>query len=300
MATTSPATASPSQPDPGGYVYRDRDPPPPWNGERPEATLKQYLKDLQLWEAVTDLPLTKRGPKLVQALTGPGVKTVTKALTAAFEPYQETALPRAMEAALFGNARTHKETIPQYLLRFQNAQRALRDEGVELPSKAKGYLLYRQSNLDKDLDARLLTWLAGDYSEDVVMANLRRLDRAIQEGGRKPSVYYEDHFEDETGGGEDDWPEPETYYEDYAEDYADHMHHHSAHQKIYYQDPVTDEAFQEIVEEDELLEVLASYQDVRDSLRMARNGRGYYPKACKGILWTDAGCQRQAEGACET
>ena len=31
----------------GGFVYRDRDPPPTWNGEKPESTLKPFLKDFQ-------------------------------------------------------------------------------------------------------------------------------------------------------------------------------------------------------------------------------------------------------------
>ncbi|CAE7843272.1 GIP, partial [Symbiodinium necroappetens] len=191
-----------------------------------------------------------------------GVKTVIKALTSAFEPYQETALPRAMETALYGHARAHKE----------------RSRSVDLPSKAKGYLLYRQSNLDKELDARLLTWLAGDYSEDVVVANLRRLDRAIQEGSRKNNAYYEGLEEDDAGDAEGEWQEHEAYYEDYGNAIDDD----EALEETYYQDPAPDEAFQDVVEEDELLEVLASYQDVRDSLRMARNGRGYYPKGSKG------------------
>ena len=100
----------------GQPVVRDRDPPPSWNGEKPETTWKVFLRDLELWEAVTDLPKAKRGVKLVQALSGAakeavqsitvsdliaedGLKKVTKALSDAFAPYQETALPRAMETA---------------------------------------------------------------------------------------------------------------------------------------------------------------------------------------------------------
>ena len=28
----------------GAFQYRDRDPPPSWNGEKPESTLKPYLE----------------------------------------------------------------------------------------------------------------------------------------------------------------------------------------------------------------------------------------------------------------
>ena len=155
---------------------RDRDPPPGWNGERPDTSWKPFLRDVELWEAVTDLPKAKRGVKLVQALSGPakeavqsltvsdliaedGLKKVTKALKDAFAPYQETALPRAMESAIFGAARSHKESLPEYIVRFQQAQATLRSEGVDLPNKAAGYLLYRQANLDRDSEAKLTTWL---------------------------------------------------------------------------------------------------------------------------------------------
>ena len=40
-----------------------------------------------------------------------GLKKVTKALKDAFESYQETVLPKAMEAAFFGAARSHKESL---------------------------------------------------------------------------------------------------------------------------------------------------------------------------------------------
>ena len=46
-------------------------------------------------------------------------------------------------------------------------------------------MLYRQANLDHELDARLTTWLAGDFSLDNVTASLRRLERVSAEGGKK-------------------------------------------------------------------------------------------------------------------
>ena len=277
----------------GGYVYKDRDPPPAWGGERPESSLKPYLKDLQLWEAVTDVPANKRGPKLVQVLTGAareavrhlevetltkedGLKQVVKALVDAFQPYQETALPRAMEAALYGPNCAHREPISDFLVRFTQSQRALRDEGVELPSKAQGYLLYRQANLDKDLEARLLTWLAGDYSLDAVTANLRRLDRAMNEGHKRGTTFYEDggHTDDDD---QDRYPdEHDAYYQDYA--YDQEPAHEEQNEETYYQQPALEDVFDEVVEEDDLLDVLASYKDVRESMRQSRNGRGFYPK----------------------
>ena len=98
--------------------------PPMWDGLRPESTLKRYLKELDLWEAVTEIPKAKGAVKVYQALSGTvkeaveslsvaeltsedGVKQIRKLLQDAFSPYQETASPRAMETTIFGQPRVH-------------------------------------------------------------------------------------------------------------------------------------------------------------------------------------------------
>ena len=81
--------------------------------------------------------------------------------------------------------------------------------------------MYRQANLDKDVEGRLLTWLAGDYS-----LNPWR--------------------------GEDDLPD-----------------------------------------------VLASYKDIRESMRQTRNARGFYPKSAANSFgpMPNAGSQATSKGA---
>ena len=185
----------------GGWTYRDKDPPPGYDGVNPQSTFKPYLRDLELWQAASDVPEEKQGLKLVQVLTGAAkaaVNTLTvkeikgaegypnvKKLKEAFEPFVETALPRAMENAFYGQPRGHKEGVSEFLVRFQRAQAVLKDEGITLPTKAAGYLLFRQANLDSELEARLVTWLAGDYSLDTVLTNLRRLERVTSDHGKK-------------------------------------------------------------------------------------------------------------------
>ena len=48
------------------WVYRDKDPPPAYSGENPQSTFRGYLRDLELWQAATDVPEDKQGLKLVQ------------------------------------------------------------------------------------------------------------------------------------------------------------------------------------------------------------------------------------------
>ena len=121
-----------------------------------------------------------------------GFANVLKKLKEPFEPYVETALPRAMENAFYGAPRGHKESISEFLIRFQRAQAVLKDEGITLPVKAAGYLLFRQANLDGELEARLVTWLGGDYSLDTVITNLRRLERVHADGGKRTFLVEEE------------------------------------------------------------------------------------------------------------
>ena len=136
-----------------------------------------------------------------------------------------------------------------------------KDEGGELPTKAVGYLLHRQANLDPELDGRLTTWLAGDYSKDNVLAKLRRLERVHQEGSKKAFV-----FDDPENPDGDSWGEEtqgEIYYQEDSEDDEGY---------IYLGDAEPSEVF----EEEDLLEALASYQEVRQRIKDQRLGRKYF------------------------
>lgn len=48
---------------------KDRDPPPAFDGTEPDA-LKKYLRDLELWRWVTDVPKVKHGVKVLMQLSG--------------------------------------------------------------------------------------------------------------------------------------------------------------------------------------------------------------------------------------
>ena len=259
-------------------MFRDRDPPPSYSGENPQSTFRPFLRDLELWQASTDIPVEKQGVKLVQGLKGPakaavdalpvssikgpnGYKEVLKALKDAFQPYVETALPRAMEQVFFGAPRHHKESLADYLVRASNAQALLKDEGVDLPSKASGYLLFRQANLDSELEARLTTWLAGDFSKDNVVANLRRLERVHQEGSKK--VLLAD-FGDADGEEAGHFEEQEAFLYDGPEE-------DSGEDFVY----LNDGDLAEVMDEDEVMEALATYQQVRQHLKDTRLGRKF-------------------------
>lgn len=63
----SMATASGVQGGQGGY--RDRDPPPFFDGSEPEG-FRQYLRDLSLWEWESEIPKEKHAVKVLRQLGG--------------------------------------------------------------------------------------------------------------------------------------------------------------------------------------------------------------------------------------
>ena len=249
-----------------GWVYQDKDPPPGYSREKSQSTFKSYMRDLELWKAGTDVPAEKQGLKLVQILSGAaksavevltvdeikgadGYANVVKKLKAAFAPYVETALPRALEAALYRHQRSPKETLTDYLIRFQKSQAQLQDEGVTLPPKAAGYLLYRQ-----------------DFSVDSVTANLRRLERVSAEGSKK--VFWADGPEGPEEEVEESYAEPNLILYDeggWPEDLEDDD------PNVYLQEGDLDEVLEE-----EVADALATYQQVRQQIKDTRLGRQFF------------------------
>ena len=133
-------------------------------------------------------------------------------------------------------------------------------EGLDLPTKASGYLLYRRANLDKESEAKLTIWLQGDFSLDAVLLNLRKLGRVAVESKRE-------------------WPEEEEG-EDYFPTFEPELEGASAEDG-------------EVIEEDDLIDILASYQDVRRALRQNRNARAWILSSGKSRLKGQGGSRQR-------
>ena len=174
-------------------VYRDRDPPPSYDGESPELTFRAFQKSVQLWEFETDIPAKKRGVKLLRALKGAaqlavedmevdditselGVKNIMEKLKDYFHPHLEVSLPRAFETAVCGTPRQSKESFAEYVKRMERSFAHLAKEGVDLPDSARGYIHFRQASLSEPQEWRLLTWAEGKYTRAEITNALRRLD----------------------------------------------------------------------------------------------------------------------------
>jgi len=256
----------------GGY-YRDREPPPSYNGDEPELTFRTFEKNVRLWEYETDIPVAKRGVKLLRALSGAarlavdemafeeiadesGVRNIMRRLQEHFLPHLEVSLPRAFEAAVYGPPRPAKEGFNEYLAKMDKAFIRLKKEGVELSDEAQGYIIYRQAALSESQEQRFLVWADGKYDRSSVIKALRKLDKAVKEKNKaafvvedeqEPNVFYQQEFFDLVAKEEDD-------------------------NVVYLQEGDLDE----VIDEEDMMAALASYQEIRRAVREQDKGRGYY------------------------
>jgi len=184
-----------------GYGYRDREPPPAYDGIDPEMTFRVWEKNVRLWEFETDVPSNKRGVKLLRMLQGTarlavdemsfeevacedGIRNIISKLKEYYLPHLEVSLPRAFESAVYGPCRSSKEGFMEYIARMDKAFVRLRKEGVDLPDGAQGYIIYRQSSLSEAQDQRFLVWSDGKYDRVSVVKALRKLDKVVKEKGK--------------------------------------------------------------------------------------------------------------------
>ena len=272
MATS--AAAAPSEG--AGYSMRDREPPPGYDGENPESTFVIWERNVRLWEFETDIQKNKRGVKLYRALSGTariaveempfdelacedGLRNLMQRLREFFNPHLEVSLPRAFETAVYGQPRQGREGFGEYIARMDRAFNRLKQEGVDLPESAQGYVIYRQAALNENQDQRFLVWSNGAYDRSSVVKALRKLDKVVKEKGKTGYLTDVPEYGNEIFAAEGN-----------VEDYEDE----SDGEYIYLQEG----DLSEVMEEQDVMTALANYKEIRQALKDQRNGRGYYGK----------------------
>lgn len=249
----------------GGGQWRDKDPPPSFDGE--VEGFKSYLRDLRIWRHETDAPSRKHGAKMLRGLTGPakdvceeieidqllseqGADLIIAKLKEYFQPHLETSMPKAFEKAVYGEPRKAKEGFSEFILRQDAAFRGLAEEGVKLSDQVKGYVMFRQGNLSQAQEDQVTTWTKGAFERGEVIRAFRKLDKVQREKSGRHYATYE--MEEEVT------PEDE---EDDSEEF------------VY----LGDGDLQQVYEENEIQEALATYQQVRKAIKEQKTARGYFP-----------------------
>ena len=96
-----------------------------------------------------------------------------------FAPHLEFSLPRAFEAAIYGEVRSTRETFDDFVIRMEHAFKELERQGVKLGDIVLGYyVMFRNVNLSESQESHLLTWGEGKYGRATVLKGLRRLHQA--------------------------------------------------------------------------------------------------------------------------
>ena len=256
-------------------------PPPTWDGSEPGLDLANFEKNVRLWEYESELDPTKRGVRLLRNLTGvaravgdtlefediacqKGVANLMAALKAHFAPHLEVSMPRAFERAIYGQPRSHKETMQEYLIRVERSFHLLEKEKVKVPDEAMGYVTYRQAALTESQDLKFTTWSNGKFDYKTVAACLRKLEKVIPEHKLKgqSSAFVQENEMDDAGTGMDtdgDWIDPDLLADESG-------------QWILIEEGDTDQVW----EEAEVQVALATYQEVRKAINAHQKGRQYY------------------------
>ncbi|CAE7477551.1 MHX, partial [Symbiodinium sp. KB8] len=179
----SPGESSGTPEGDEGPPLRDREPPPYYDGEDPGKSFKPWLRELELRAFDTEVPKAKHGTRILRRLGGvakaaaneletseivgeKGKDNIVARLKEYFAPHLETTMPKAFEAAVYGDCRGARESLGEYIVRMDAAFKNLKDEGVDLPSEAREYVMFRQARLNSVQEDQLTTWTEGRFSRD--------------------------------------------------------------------------------------------------------------------------------------
>ena len=275
MHSGSGAMAHAPETEAPAYHGGKEPPPPTWDGAEPGIQLAAFEKNVRLWEYESELDAKKRGVRLLRSLTGiarsvadtlefeqvaseKGVENIVSVLRKHFAPHLEVSLPRAFERAVYGQPRSSKETMQEYLIRQERNFYLLSKESLDLPDVAVGYIVYRQASLTESQELRFSAWSEGKYDMKTVATCLRKLEKVVPEHKeRRGSMAY--MLEDEQA--------PEEDHEDLSAV--------ETGQFVY----VEEDDLNQLWDEADVQVALATYHEVRKAIQAQQKGRQYYGKS---------------------
>ncbi|CAK8987801.1 Retrovirus-related Pol polyprotein from transposon RE1 (Retro element 1) (AtRE1) [Includes: Protease RE1 [Durusdinium trenchii] len=225
--------------------WKDKDPPPGFDGDVDK--FKDYLRELKMWRHETDVPAVRNEVEVDLILAEGSADTLIAKLKEYYAPHLESAMPKAFERAVYGEARKLKESFGEFIVRQDALFRELREEGVTLDDTVRGHIMFRQANLSQIQEDQVTTWSQGKFDRTSVVSALRKLEKVQRDRGGKHYLTADEVFSEEVDSDED----------------GDFIY-------------IGEDDLTQIYEESELNEALATYQQVRQAIREQRNGRGYF------------------------
>ena len=254
---------------------------PIWNGNA--SSLRSWLKLLALWEFESQVPIEKRGVKLLQSfpegsqprrtadtvptqilLSARGYGAILTALFEKYAPFLEASGPQTIDRFLFEGERSKNESFASFIAAKEISRQEMEAQmGERVSDKLCGRILLRQANLTEL--QREMVMLRGPALRtfDEVANLLRPLDRPeMLARGQDLSSSASRHFFAE-----------DTYLEESDENISEET------------EPLEDSEGNLLInmedreyDEEEALAIYAyssAYRDVRRELQQRRNERGY-------------------------
>ena len=167
-------------------------PPPEWDGAKME--FRDYKIKAKLWLRTTRTPPTARGPMLLKGLTGPpwehmkflaaddgwldnpdnGRILINLMDTKEYYGEEEReSMLAACSRITFHLRRAKGEKAQAFMLRWDDAERRVKEKGVNLPGEYQGFLLVTALQLTSDQIKLLLNYTRGSLQVSDVKAWLR-------------------------------------------------------------------------------------------------------------------------------
>ena len=171
---------------------------------------------------------------------------------------------------------------------MEYAFKELERQKVPLHDIAVGYVMFRHANLNEVQQSQMLTWGKGSYDRKTVVENLRRLDKGNFDARRKGPSHYVTEVDEEHEG-------PDLTNETYVGEFLPEEGESDLDEDYVY---IGENDMQDVIDKDQMLEALATCQDVRRSLREQRTSRGYYPQG-KSSSTSSGGGKGKGKGAFE-
>lgn len=301
MSRSSPSTPSqPKTPDQmiaqalNQALVGERKPVPTWTGT--PSTLRSWLKMLSLWEFESQVPLEKRGIKLLQSfpegsqprriadtvpveilLSPSGYGAILSAIYQKYSAYLDAAAPQAIDKFLFEGERQKNESFSSFIAAKQLARQEMELQmGETVNDKLCGRILLRQAGLN-DLQRDLVS-LKGPalHTFDEVARMLRPLDRPEMLARAADSTHTSKNFvmnkneESRPNSSDEMIPDDQASSGDESS-----LEDAEGYPYVYFEDT-------RMYEEPEAIEIMAyhsAYRDVRKELQKRRNDRGFYKRS---------------------
>ena len=239
------------------------------------ASYKRWRRkaELMLLALPSTIAREKWGPKLCEFLYGEaeevcegipldkltgdaGYKLIFETLDARYADLEQDAMQKYLNEYFFKTQIKAGETYRNLTIRLDTAYRNLQEVNVKLPEEVRGWFLLRKLALDKSSEAMVLTATSGSLKYSDVTKAIKSIfpqGRCVSTANRLKDVYAaETEGEDGTENGGGDEEEHEVFQ-------------------------VVADQFQglESYDDEEALDVLETYQDIRRKLQQKKMGRGY-------------------------